>query len=210
MRDDVTGPAASAPPTSWPSRLLRVGLWTMLTAGIGAALTGLAGLIVIPFVTMSPLPAKAALSRLTGSIVEVRDNTPAVRAAPMQIAKSRLLIRSTDRKETWVTLDRGYFVARDLERRCGFGDHNLDSVINRPADVLVDAQARVMELRIGRVLCVTMASAEREAHFSDEVRRRGYLYGPLLIAGGLTMAATAAHALGLFRRRRESITADRD
>jgi hypothetical protein len=193
------------------NRVLRFWLWFVAIAGSMFALAGLAAVAAMPWLTMPPLPPTAALARITGVISQVRGNSPGTRRGEWETAKSSLLVQADDGKPSWILLDAGYFVARDLDRRCGFGDDNIDTLIGRRTDARVDGAARVLELRIGRILCVSLASAEREAFVGGQIRRRAYLYGPVLIVGGLLVAAAAGYQLGwLQRRTRAEPTADRD
>ena len=59
----------------------------------------------------------------------------------------------------------------------------------------------MVELRIGRVLCVKRESALRESAVSVELRRRGMVYVPFLLIGGGVMAGMASLMLGLWDKR---------
>ena len=104
-----------------------------LGIGAGAAIAGGVAAFVIPSMTMSSLPELSALPRLSGTIVDVSGATPGDLAGKetMRHLNGRLQIKPTTGAPVWLTLDTGYFVRADLWRRCGLGDHNIDSV-SRP------------------------------------------------------------------------------
>lgn len=183
--------------------LQRAAGWSFFAVGIGAIVAAAVSLVVIPSMTMPELPVYAQLPRLAGIVIDVTGVTPGAEADKniLHHSKAQLKVKPNGADAVWVSLGLGYFVARDLERRCGLGDYNLDSIRGRPVELAHDGNFQVVELRIGRVLCVKAASSDREAAISSELRRRGFLYAPILFICGSLMAGTSSLMLGLWKKR---------
>lgn len=184
--------------------LQRAAGWVFLSVGLGAIVAGAVALIVIPSMTMPELPPYAELPRLSGIVIDVAGTAPGAEPSRYQLhhSKVQLKVKPSGADAVWVSLGIGYFVSRDLERRCGLGDYNLESVRGRPVELAHDGNLQLVELRIGRVLCVKAASGDREAAISAELRRRGYLYAPILFVCGGLMAGASSLMLGLWDKRR--------
>ncbi len=191
------------PPTRFTGRLQRAGGWTFLSIGLGSAIAGGVALAVIPAMTMEPLAPIGELPRITGIVIDVAGVTPGAEPPKthVSLSKVRIRVKPTGTDPVWVSFDTGFFVARDLERRCGLGDYNLDMIRGKPVDVVHDGNLQVVDLRIGRILCVKAASANRENAISAELRRRGYIYAPILMICGGAMAAMSSLMLGLWDKR---------
>lgn len=183
--------------------LQRTAGWMFLAVGIGAVIAGCVAVVIIPRMTMPELPPYPHLPRLSGIVIDVAGITPGAEMAKNTLHHSnvQLKVKPNGEDAVWVTLGIGYFVARDLERRCGLGDYNLDSIRGRPVELAHDGTLQVVELRIGRVLCVKAASSDREAAISNELRRRGYIYAPILFLCGGLMAGASSLMLGLWDKR---------
>lgn len=202
MSDETTtGPRK--PATRFTGPLQRAGGWTFLSIGLGAAVAGAVALAVIPAMTMEPLAPVTELPRLSGIVIDVSGVTPGAEAprTHVNLSKVRLRVKPDGTDPVWVSLGTGFFVARDLERRCGFGDYNLDQIRGKTVEVVHDGNLQAVELRIGRILCVKAASANRENAISAELRRRGYVYAPILMICGGAMAAMSSLMLGLWDKR---------
>lgn len=174
--------------------------WIVMLAGLSAAIAGAVALFVIPSMTMAPLPPIDNLPRGSGIIIDVAGVDPSAQAekAVMRHSKVQIKVKPNGSDPIWLSLDTGYFVTRDLERRCGLGDYNLDTVRGRPVEYAHDGKLRVVELRIGRVLCVKAQSGEVESVIGGEIRQRGFLYAPFLLVCGGLLAGMASLMLGLW------------
>ena len=191
------------PATRFSGSIQRASGWAFLAIGLGAAIAGVVALAVIPAMTMDPLAPVGELPRLSGIVIDVSGVTPGAEPPKTHVSLSKvsLRVKPSGTDPVWVSLSTGYFVARDLERRCGLGDYNLDTIRGKPVEIAHDGNLQVVDLRIGRVLCVKAASASREHAISAELRRRGFIYAPILMVCGGAMAAMSSLMLGLWDRR---------
>jgi hypothetical protein len=191
----------SRPFAYWSGLFNRVLLWGVLATGLGCAIIGGVGMVLVPLSTIASIQPREALTKMTGTIADVTGPVAANKSTSneLQILKNALVVQATGNQRRSISLDTGYFVARDLDRRCGLDQTNLHSIKGQTAELLLDGN-RLAELRIGRVLCVKYASAEREASFGGELRRRAFWLGPMLLIGGLLIAGSAWQFLRPARR----------
>ncbi len=178
--------------------------WFFLAVGLGALVAGVMALIMIPSMTMPDLPPYSQLPRLSGIVIDVVGVRPGAETEKNELRQSKvqLKVKANGAEPVWISLGIGYFVARDLERRCGLGDYNLDTIRGRPVEVVHDGKLQAVELRIGRILCVKAASGDRESIISNELRRRSTIYAPVLFLCGGLMAGAASLMLGLWDKNR--------
>jgi hypothetical protein len=186
--------------------LKRTAAWSLFAAGMLLSLIGLAALVIVPASTMAPLPPKETLTRLEGSIEGV-SGVRASKARPalggLTTLEGLMVVRTTQNRLQTVPLASGYFLARDLEGRCGLNASNLATTAGQRIAVLLDAQGRIVDMRIGRILCVSYDSAQREGLIGGFLRSRTFVYAPMLSGGGALMIGSACFFLGIwpFRRR---------
>ncbi len=182
------------------SSIRRALLWSQLAAGGLLGLFGVMALIMIPMSTMAPLPPKEVLERIEGTIETVRGATQNSKPGldGLSLIDGTLVVKLADKRLREVPLSSGFFLARDLDRRCGLNARNLASTAGQPVSLRLDPNGRIVDLRIGRILCVSYDSAEREGTIGGFLRARTFTYGPLLALSGLLLVGSASFGLGLW------------